>query len=64
MGGYAPTHIWIWLTELLACGFVLFGWGDDQVGNAGEDRFGGTTVLIQVAIKHREIFFECQLKSP
>jgi hypothetical protein len=37
---------------------ALFRWCDDQVGDAGEDSFSRALVLVQVTVKHREIFFE------
>jgi hypothetical protein len=61
LGGGAEAYVGVRLTELLACGFVLFGWCNDQMGNAGENGFGGATVLVQIRVQHREIVFECQL---
>jgi hypothetical protein len=56
--GNTEALVWAWVSERLTVG-TLFRGTDDQVSDASEDRFGRALVFVKVAIKHREIFFEC-----
>src|ERR1019366_5938903 len=56
--GNTQTLVWAWVSERLTVG-TLLGRANNQVSYAGEDRFGRALVLVQVTVKHREIFSEC-----
>jgi hypothetical protein len=56
--GDTHTLVCAWVSERLTVG-TLLGRPNNQVSYAGEDSFGSALVLVQVTVKHREIFFEC-----